>query len=71
MLITQGRQKFLRFALRIIELRGLADGVMAVGRRIVISLETAVNDAFAMQTCDIRDVLKCSVVFANRTVRSE
>jgi hypothetical protein len=59
-----------QYVLRIIELRVLADAAMAVARGLV-SWETAVDGAFAMQTCDFCDAGNRRAVLADRRVRRE
>jgi hypothetical protein len=56
--------------LRIIELRVFADAAMAVVRGLV-SWETAVDGAFAIQTCDVCDAGKRRAVLASRRVGRE
>jgi hypothetical protein len=60
------------YVLRIVEskLRVLANAAMAVAR-VLVSWETAVDDAFAVQTCDICNSGKHRAVLANRRVRRE
>ena len=58
------------YVLRIIELRVFADAAMAVVRGLV-SWETAVDGAFAIQTCDVCDAGKRRAVLADRGVGRE
>ena len=52
------------YVLRVNELGVLADAAIAIGGRLV-SLEAAVNDAFAIQTRDVRDSVKDRAVLAD------
>jgi hypothetical protein len=59
-----------RYVLLLIELGVLADAAMAVGRGLV-SWETAVDDAFAIQTCNVCNAGNRRAVLAHRRVGRE
>ena len=58
------------YVLHIIELRVLADAAMTVARGLV-SWETAVDEAFTVQTCNVCDSGKRRAVLADRRVGRE
>ena len=54
----------------VLRIKVLADAAMAVGHGLE-SLETEVNDAFAIQTCNVCNAVKRRAVLANRKVGCE